>query len=73
MEICEVNNTIDDEGSKQEKNSDLSSDGSDVSEPARLRHPILYGVESDWGFLCNYHIYFLPIISIIIWGIFLFT
>lgn len=26
---------------------------------------------SDRGFLCAYHFYFLPIISLIIWGLFL--
>ncbi len=63
----------DEEGSKQKKDSDLGSNDSDVSEPARLRCPILHGIESDKEFLCNYHRYFLPTVTLIIWGVLLLT
>lgn len=61
----------DDEGSKQKKDSDLGSNDSNISEPARIRCPILHGVEGDRGFLYTYYRYFLPIITIIIWGVLL--
>jgi hypothetical protein len=66
-------NNMDDEGSKQKENSHNRSNDGDVYEPIRVRCPFLHGFKSDRRFLCNYHFYFLPIISFIIWTIFLFT
>ncbi len=66
-------NPMDDEGSKQKQSSDLGSNDSDVSEPARLRCPILHGVESDREFLCNYYRYFLPTVTVLIWAVLLLT
>lgn len=66
-------NDMDDEGSEQKENSDPSSNVSIILKSIRVRCPFLHGFKSDRGFLCNYHFYFLPIISFIIWTIFLFT
>ena len=66
-------NNMDDEGSKQKQISNIGSDDSDVSEPSRLRCPFLYGIESDREFLCSYHFYFLPFVTIVIWSLFFIT
>jgi len=71
MKTSNLITETDEEGSKQKKDSNLGSNDSDVSEPARLRCTILYGIEGDREFLCNYYKYFLPTISIIIWSILL--
>ncbi len=63
----------DEEGSKQKENSDLGSNDSDVSEPPRLRCPILHGVEGNGKFLCSYNGYFLPTVTIFIWAILLLS
>lgn len=73
MEKMNINTSGDEEGSKQKKDSDLGSNDSDVSEPPRLRCPILYGVESDREFLWAYCGYFLPVVSIFVWCLFLLT
>ena len=73
MKRSDINTGTDDEGSKQKENSDLGSNDSDVSEPARLRCPILHGVESDREFLCNYYRYFLPTVTVLIWAVLLLT
>jgi hypothetical protein len=65
-----TNNDMDEEGSKQKNVSQSGSDDSDVSEPIRLRYSFLRDIETDWGFLYSYHMYFLPIITIFSWGIF---
>jgi hypothetical protein len=69
----QITNNMDDEDSKQKQTSDTGSNDSDVSEPSRLRCTILYGIESDREFLCSYHFYFLPFITIVIWSLFFIT
>jgi len=66
-----ITNNMDDEGSRQKENINHSSDGGDVPKPIGVRCPILHGIEDNRKFLCNYHLYFLPIISFIIWFVFL--
>jgi hypothetical protein len=61
---------MNDEGSKQ-KNSGNNADDGDVPEPDGLRHPIRMGDEFN-GFILDYHSYFLPIVSVILWTFFLF-
>lgn len=60
-------------GNENKKREDRHSsiDGGNVPQSVGVRCPILYGVESDRGFLCSYHLYFLPIVSLIIWTVFL--
>lgn len=58
-----------DEG-EQKKNSDTMPNDSDVPEPDRIRCSIRNGNEGN-RFLLDYHRYFLPAISIILWCLFL--
>jgi len=68
MEITD--NMDSDEGSKQKKNSDSITDGSDVLPPPRVRCSILHAPK-DSRFLRSYHFVFLPCISIILWAVYL--
>jgi hypothetical protein len=64
-----INKIMDSEPSKQ-KNSDLDADVRHVLQPDGFRHSILHDISTNW-FLWNYHVYFLPIISCIVWALFL--
>lgn len=55
---------------KKKKNSDTVPNDSDVSEPNRIRCGFRNGIEVN-RFILDYHRYFLPIVSIILWSIFL--
>ncbi len=67
----EMNDNMDsDEASKQEKNSDPITDGSDVLPPSGVRYSILHAPK-DSRFLRSYHFIFLPCISGILWTVYL--
>jgi len=61
-----------DEGSKQETNGDYCIDDSDVPKPIGLRCIILHDTKIN-RFLRNYCCYFLPIVSIVLYSLFLFV
>jgi len=66
------NNMDSDEGSKQKKTSSSVANDGDVLPPSRVRCSLLHAPKGN-GFLCSYHLIFLPIISILLWTIFLFV
>lgn len=75
MEAIRSNNelkSMDDEGSKQEQDSNPLSGIEFISKPNRFRHSILHGFRIN-RFLWDYHRYFLPIFTLISWFIFIFT
>lgn len=57
---------------KQDENSDPLLDGRDVFPTVRIRCGSTNRNETN-GFVSDYHFVFLPIISIILWGIYVFT
>jgi len=63
-------NMDNDEGDKQKTYSNLIADDSDVLPPSGVRCSILHAPKTD-RFLCDYHIIFLPSISIILWAVFI--
>ena len=67
----EFYNENDDDYEKQKKNSDSVPNVRDVLQSIWIRCVILYGFKNN-KFIRNYNLYFLPIISIIIWCVFLF-
>ena len=69
----QILNYMDDEGSKQKQTSNSSVDEGIIPQSVGVRCTIFHGIESDRRFLCNYLFHFLPIISFIIWAIFLLT
>ena len=56
---------------KQVKNSDTMFNGGDVLPTARIRCGSTNNVEVN-EFIFNYHFVFLPIISLILWGLYVF-
>jgi hypothetical protein len=56
---------------KQVKNSDTMSDGRNVLSATRIRRSSTNHVETN-RFIFDYHFIFLPIISLILWGIYVF-
>jgi hypothetical protein len=61
---------MDSEPSKQKQNSDIDAHVGHVFQSPWIRYSILYGSTSH-KFIWYYHIYFLPIISTLIWSLFL--
>jgi hypothetical protein len=60
---------MDSEPSKQ-KNSDPDADARHVLQPNGVRYSVLHDITTN-RFLWCYHIYFLPVISIVFWSLFL--
>ena len=56
---------------KKHKNSDHLLDGRDVFPTVRIRRGSTNHVETN-RFIFDYHFIFLPIISLILWGIYVF-
>ena len=56
---------------KQVKNSDTMFNGRDVFPTVRIRRSSANNVETN-EFVFNYHFVFLPIISLILWGVYVF-
>jgi len=56
---------------KKHKNSDPLLDGRDVLSTTRVRRGSTNHVETN-RFIFDYHFIFLPIISLILWGIYVF-
>ncbi len=56
---------------KQVKNSDTMFNGGDVFPTTRIRRGSTNNVETN-RFVFNYHFVFLPIISLILWGVYVF-
>lgn len=65
----ENNNNMDDEASKQKKTSNTIADDSDVLPPSGVRCGILHAPKTG-RFLRDYHLIFLPCITIVLWSIF---
>jgi hypothetical protein len=65
-------NTMDDEGSKQNQNSDSESSTEPILQSVRVRHSILHDFRIN-RFIRNYHRFFLPAFAIISWFIFILT
>lgn len=59
-----------DEGSKQETTSDSIVDGSDVLPPSGVRYSFLPTTKAS-EFLFDYHFIFLPIVSGVLWLVYL--
>jgi len=57
---------MDDGDSKQKKNSNIISNGRNVFQPIRFRYPFLLNKQFN-QFLLDYHFYFLPGISLLLW------
>jgi hypothetical protein len=62
---------MDSEPSKQNQNSDLDAYARHVFQSPWIRYSILRDITSN-RFVCSYNFYFLPIISSVIWFVFLF-
>lgn len=56
---------------KQVKNSDTMSDGRNVLSTTRIRRGSTNNVEAN-KFVFDYHFVFLPVISLILWGVYIF-
>jgi len=65
-------NMENDEASKQKETSNCVADGSDVLPPSGVRCGILHAPKTD-GFLFDYHFIFLPIVSGLLWVLYLFV
>ena len=61
---------MDSDPSKQ-KNIDNNANARNVLQSDGFRYTILHDISTN-KFLCNYNFYFLPIISILLWSLFLF-
>jgi hypothetical protein len=61
---------MDSDPSKQ-KNIDNNANARNVLQSDGFRYTILHDISTN-RFLWNYHIYFLPIISILLWSLFSF-
>jgi hypothetical protein len=61
--------SINTDENKQVKNSDIMFNGRDVLPTTRVRHSSTNNVEVN-EFFFDYHFIFLPIISLILWGVY---
>jgi len=57
---------MDGDDSRQKKNSNIIANGRNVFQSARIRHSILLSKQFN-QFLLDYHFYFLPSLSILLW------
>jgi hypothetical protein len=57
---------MDSDDSRQKKNSNIITNGGNVFQSIRIRHSILLNKQIN-QFLLDYHLYFLPALSILLW------